>query len=143
MKKIIRGKRYDTEKATQCGEYEYSYKTDFRWVHETLYRKRTGEYFLHGEGGPLSKYAKSIGQGKWSGGETIIPLTIDAAKEWAERYLDGDEYEKIFGDASDEGPEKHIMSLSVDEATYQTIKDMAAEWGCSMSAVVTSIVKDK
>ena len=29
-------------------------------------------------------------------GRKIIPLTIKEAKEWAEKYLDADEYEKLF-----------------------------------------------
>jgi len=55
MKKIINGKRYDTETAQLIGSASYSNRTDFRFWSEELYRKKTGEFFLYGEGGPASK----------------------------------------------------------------------------------------
>ncbi len=96
MKKIINGKRYDTGTAKLIGEASYSNRTDFNYWSEELYQKRTGEFFIYGEGGPASKYSRSTGQNQWSGGEKIIPLTIKEAKEWAEKYLDADEYEILF-----------------------------------------------
>lgn len=96
MKKIINGKRYDTGTAKLIGEASYSNRTDFNYWSEELYQKRTGEFFIYGEGGPASKYSRSTGQNSWSGGEKIIPITIKEAKEWAEKYLDGDEYEALF-----------------------------------------------
>lgn len=96
MKKIINGKRYDTGTAKFIGEASHSNRTDFAYWSEELYQKRTGEFFIYGEGGPASKYSRSTGQNQWSGGEKIIPLTIKEAKEWAEKYLDADEYEILF-----------------------------------------------
>lgn len=97
MKKIINGKRYDTRTAEQIGDAGYSRPGDFEYWHEALYRKKTGEFFLYGEGGAKSKYSRRIGQNEWSGGEEIRPLTLTEAQEWAEKYLDADEYEEIFG----------------------------------------------
>jgi hypothetical protein len=97
MKKIINGKRYDTETAQLIGSTSYSNRTDFYFWSEELYRKKTGEFFLYGEGGPASKYSRSTGQNSWSGGEKIAPLTREEAQEWAEKYLDADEYEEVFG----------------------------------------------
>ena len=97
MKKIISGKRYDTETAQLIGSASYSNRTDFHFWNEELYRKKTGEFFLYGEGGPASKYSRQIEQNTWSGGEQIIPLTLEEAQEWGEKYLDADEYEKVFG----------------------------------------------
>lgn len=70
MKKIINKKTYDTETAKPVCVYSYVFAGDFRKVTETLYRKKTGEYFLHGIGGPASKYPK----------ETIIPMVASAAE---------------------------------------------------------------
>src|SRR5690606_41772958 len=58
------------------GSASYSNRTDFRFWSEELYRKKTGEFFLYGEGGPASKYGRKIEQNTWSGGEQIIPLTL-------------------------------------------------------------------
>ena len=102
MKKIIHGKKYDTKTATVIGESGngLGYR-DFNWCEETLYRKKTGEFFLHGEGGPASAYAEHVASGGWTSGETIVPLTIDEAKEWAEDNLSADDYEKIFGEVEE------------------------------------------
>lgn len=97
MKKIIHGKMYDTETAKLIGIYSHSKPGDFNYYCEELYRKRSGEYFLAGEGSCLSKYAVSTGQNEVSGSEKIIPLTEDEAKEWAEKYITADEYEEEFG----------------------------------------------
>jgi hypothetical protein len=105
MKKIINGKKYDTETATPIGQYNNGKAVnDFRYYWEQLYRKRTGEYFLHGKGGPMSKYAHSAGDG-YDGGEKIIPLSQDEAREWAEACLDYDDYVAAFGEP-DEGEDE-------------------------------------
>lgn len=53
MIKIINKRKYDTSMAEELLCYASGHdNTRFRYYSETLYRKRTGEYFLHGEGGP-------------------------------------------------------------------------------------------
>lgn len=101
MKSIINGKKYDTKTAKELAFYTYLCPNDFRYLQETLYQKRTGEFFLYGEGGPASKYAVVLGQNERCGGEKIIPLTVDEAKRWAEEHIDGDEYEEIFGEVEE------------------------------------------
>ena len=68
MKKILGGKKYDTETACVVGNYGNG-NSGFGTCSETLYRKRTGEFFLYGEGGPMSKYGVAYGQrvGLWRG----------------------------------------------------------------------------
>jgi hypothetical protein len=101
MKKIINGKRYDTATAKKIGDASHGSNRDFRYWYEALYQKKTGEFFLYGEGGPSSKYSRSTGQNEWSGGEEINPLTLAEAQEWGEKYLDADEYEEVFGKAEE------------------------------------------
>lgn len=100
MKKIINGKKYNTQTAEYMGGYEANLG-QFEYVSEDLYRKRTGEFFLYGEGGPASKYAEAIDMNSWSGGSEITPLTEVEAKRWAEAHLDADEYEEIFGEVGE------------------------------------------
>lgn len=142
MKKIINGKRYDTDTAKEMGCDSYLGPRDFAHWYETLYRKTTGEYFLHGEGGPASKYAETIGQNQWCSGEKIIPLTMESAKKWAEDHLDADEYESIFG-VIDETGEKRVISLSLPASAVEHIKRGAAEAGLSMSDYVASLIPKK
>lgn len=139
MKKIINGRRYDTDSAKKLAEWE-TMRGNFSYICETLYRKSTGEYFIHGEGGPASKYAETIGLNQWSGGERIMPLTVQEAQEWAEEHLDGDDYEEIFG-AVDESGEKKTCAFSLTEGTIKKIADLASEWSCSKSEVIERLVK--
>ena len=98
MKKIINGKKYDTETATPVASFSNSGGwRDFAHYEETLYRKKTGEFFLYGEGGPMTKYARSTGLNSWSGGDGFEPLTEDEAKLWLERFSDTETYEAQFG----------------------------------------------
>ena len=100
MKKILGGKKYDTETARMVGTYGNG-SSGFGACSETLYRKRTGEFFLYGEGGPMSKYGVAYGDNEWGYGEEIRPLTVDEAKAWAEKHLDADEYEEVFGEVEE------------------------------------------
>lgn len=112
MKKYIDGKKYDTETAKVVGSWSnhLSYR-DFKWCEETLYRKKTGEYFLHGEGGALSRYSCQANGNMRGSGEQLRPLTFEEAREWAEEHLDGDEYEEIFGEISDDGTDCLISAV--------------------------------
>ena len=101
MKKIINGKKYDTDTAKAVGTWDNGRSgRDFSHCAETLYRKRTGEYFLYGVGGPMSKYSQSNGN-TTSGGEDIRPLTEAEARKWAEEKLTAGEYEEIFGEVEE------------------------------------------
>ena len=102
MKQIINGKMYNTETAKEVGSYSnYGSWRDFNHYEETLYKKKTGEFFLCGIGGAMTKYAVSEGVNWWSGGSQIIPLTFGEAKTWAEEHLDADEYIEIFGEVKE------------------------------------------
>ena len=55
MRKNIDRKMYDTETAELLASSSNGYgHGDFRYMEEQLYRKKTGEFFLYGEGGALS-----------------------------------------------------------------------------------------
>ena len=97
MKKIINGKKYDTDTATMLGSWGYGHQGDFEHVHEELYRKKTGELFIYGYGGPRSKYSQEVSHNSVSGGEDITPVSEEEAKEWVEKHCDADTYEEIFG----------------------------------------------
>lgn len=134
MRKVIKGKLYDTETARPVTDWSQGFVSDFGYVSETLYRKRTGEYFLHGEGGPMSKYAQSCGQNQWIGGESIVPLTYDEAKAWTESHADADIYEAEFGIPDEEG--EHDLHVIVSEAAWQAISRAAAADGTSVRAII-------
>lgn len=100
MKTIINGVRYDTTKANVIGTHYHGTNTrDFEQWEATLYvTPQSGRYFLAGEGGPMTHYARHSGPNSWGGGSRIDPLTKDQAFEWAQRYLEPDDVDKYFHD---------------------------------------------
>lgn len=135
MKKVLNGKLYDTNTAKCVGSWDNGlYGRDFNRLSEDLYRKRTGEFFLHGSGGPLTQYAEWHGDNERSGGERIIPLSLEAAQEWAEERLTGEEYEAIFGEV-EEGPENLYLGGMPPEVAAK-IRQEAKELGISLAEVV-------
>lgn len=142
MKKIINGKLYDTDTAKRVGQWDNnrSYR-DFSHVEEELYRKRTGEFFLHGKGGPMSKYAESCGDNTWSGGEELIPLSAGKAREWAEKHLSADEYAEIFGMPDEGSEEKTALCLQLPNDLVAKLRMGATDAGSSLTAYVETILR--
>lgn len=106
MKKIINGKKYDTETATRIGEWRSNYICgDFSYCSEELYQKKTGECFLYVVAPPRSRSVRLISTDPYTcsyiGGKGIKPLTVDEAKEWVENHLDADTYESVFGECEE------------------------------------------
>lgn len=130
MKKIINGKRYSTETATKIGSWNNGYyQNDFDYCSEDLYRKRGGEFFLHGCGGARSCYANA----GW--GEQIVPLTYEQASKWVKDHLDEDTYESIFGEISEDNS-KATMCISMTSAEADLIRKNALREGMSVSAYI-------
>lgn len=89
MKKIVKNKLYDTETANPLIRWECGLPGDFGHYTETLYIKKTGEYFMCGIGAAMSPYGDCD--------FAIIPLTEEGAKKWAVNRCEADTYMEIFG----------------------------------------------
>lgn len=140
MKKIIKNKLYDTDTAQRLGEYAPNPdQGNFSYFCETLYRKKTGEFFLHGEGNAASKYARSCGQNETCWGEKIIPLTYEAAQQWAEEHLDGDSYIEAFGEPEEDGSTE-VLSISMPASAAAKIRQLAGQEGKTLSAFLVENV---
>lgn len=89
MQRVINRKRYDTETATQvCDVSDGNYsRRDFKFDDTYLYRTKAGNWFIAGQGGPMSRWARSLGQGNgWSSGSGIRPLEPAEARELLEQH---------------------------------------------------------
>lgn len=138
MRKIIGGKVYDTDTAQKIADYWNGLGgNDFRNISEDLYLKRTGEYFLYGEGGPMTRYAVHNGNSS-SEGSRIIPLTEAEAKEWVEAN-DNSKYEAIFGEI-DEGEERLPLSILVTKAQREKLDSLKACTGKSITAIIAGLI---
>lgn len=142
MKKIINGKVYDTSTAQKVTSFSSNRpQSDFGYYSESLYRKRTGEFFLSGEGGAMSKYAVSHGNNEWGWGEKIIPLSYEAAKKWVEQNCDAEEYEKIFGLSEPEDPnEKTKMTFYISVGKADRLRKAAEHAETSISAYLETLI---
>lgn len=120
MKRIINGKKYNTETAQKMGGRDNGYN-------ESLYRKKTGEFFLHSEGGELSQ------------GEKIIPLTEIEAVEWAGDHLEVDVYESIFGEVRENSSDKTV-NLTIMAESHEILRRLQTRTWRSMGEIVNELV---
>lgn len=141
MKKVINGRMYNTETAVSLGEWSNGRgRRDFRGVEETLYRKRSGEYFIGGWGGSMTEYARPAYGGGTCGGEKIFPLTYEAAREWAEKHLSVDEYEAAFGPVSEDA-EDIVISVRVSAAAKAALDREVSRTGRTVREVVSAALE--
>ena len=141
MKRIIDGRKYDTETATEVHEWSDKAPGEFDYIEETLYRKRTGEYFLYGYGGPMTRYAERERYGiGYIFGSTIIPMTYKEARDWAEGHMSVDDYEAEFGEVPESDGDDVVLSVRVSPATRERLRRMAAETGRSQGDLLDEIV---
>lgn len=141
MKKVIAGSKYDTDTAQLLGTWTNGYIDDFEAIEESLYRTKAGKYFLHGVGGPKSRYGKWVDNSTLEGGSEIIPLTREAAQKWAEEHLDTDTYEEAFGPVP-EGPEKESLNLLIPAGMKARLRTLAEEQEVSLTALVEQILAE-
>ena len=141
MKKIIYNKVYDTDTAQKMGSDNYGKCGDPDWWNEELYRKKTGEFFLYGEGGANSQYAKRLYANNWAESANIIPLTYKRAQEWAAEHLSANEYTKIFGKISkDDSIVRKEFSLRAD--SVEKLKRAASQRGITMVTLIEELIKN-
>lgn len=137
MKKVINGALYNTETAQELGNIEpagYN-RSDFSYFCETLYRTKSGKYFLHGEGHGNSRYGEWHGNtGGW--GEQIRPYTPEEARAWAEKHLTAEEYAGAFGEPEEASDTKTILNISISAELKAKLIRMREETGMSISQII-------
>lgn len=110
MRRIIKNKVYDTSTARKMGAYRNPEGNGIFYYYEyTLYRKKTGEFFLHACGRSNSH-------------ESIMPLTYDEAQEWAEELLTEEQYKGIFFGVVDEETETEALTAQLPTAIVTQLK---------------------
>lgn len=116
---------------------------DFEWEKESLCRKKNGKFFLYGEGEPASPYATDHDTarkpGPWSEGEDIIPFTTDQAKQWAEKKLDPDKYEKIFGKVPEDN-EVITEEVQFDRDDWEKVHKIAEKKGLAVDKLIQKAI---
>lgn len=144
MRKIIKGQSYNTKRARLIGEHDNGHHNWGKpaWCHETLYRSLEGAYFLYGEGGAESRYA-CVANGETVAGKTIIPLSENEAREWAETSLPADRYEAVFGvaeETSESKIDREQVKLMLACETIALLRRMSKETGVPVARMVDKAV---
>ena len=98
MKRIIDGKRYNTETAHRVGSVGSATinVSDFGYWEADLYRTPRGRWFLAGKGGPMTMFSRPDGGGMTSGGSGLIPISDTEAQEYLEDVEAMDALERFF-----------------------------------------------
>lgn len=137
MHKRIEGKSYNTDTAKELARVDSGhYPTDFEYWEETLYRTKSGNYFLHGQGGAKSKY------GEWRGnnggdGEKIIPIHSETALKWAETNLDGDRVDEIFGEIDED---KVKISADLSKSANAVLAELKLKTKRSSGEIISDLL---
>lgn len=89
MRKMIDGKRYDTDQAELVYEWcNGHYESDFNYRSKALYRTASGAWFLRHEGGALTDMARRCGSNSYCGGDAIEAISDDDAYGFLEAHSD-------------------------------------------------------
>lgn len=143
MKKIIRGRKYDTDSAKFIAQVWANGTSvrDCEYWEETLFRKKTGEFFLYCAGGANSRYGHWEGSNGYSG-EEIQPLSYAQAKTWAEENMSADEYEAEFGKVVDDGSTEY-MTLAVPTAVATQLRRMSSAQNKTVGKIIAELIKEE
>lgn len=96
--RFIDGRLCSIRTAKRICVYEPSpYTTDYAWFRETLYRTRTGRFFLVGKGNAASIYRRTTDRNELAPGERWKVLSTEEARAWAEEHCSRAQYEAVFG----------------------------------------------
>jgi len=95
MRKVIDGKRYDTEAAELIYVWNNGRYGDFRFRSKSLYRTRNGAWFFYHAGGPVTDMAVSVGNNGYGGSETIEPIDDDDAYGFLQAHSDDSDAEEL------------------------------------------------
>lgn len=123
MKKIIRNKVYDTETAAVLASSE----------HCTLFRKRTGEFFLFITAIRPEEIAP-IESAKLP----IQPLTYHQAQAWGKKHMDAADWGRVFGIGADQDDVQ--ISCVITAAQNAKLRRIASERGVSVTEIIREMI---
>lgn len=134
MLKKINGRKYNPDSAHLVGTLVLSGTSparDYDYLAVSLYRKRTGEYFLLYDGGARTPYFSP----------KIEPVSVDDAREWARQYLEPPVFRSEFSPAVCD--ERVVTSFSLRSDTLIRLRQLAHAADCTMGQYIDRLVADK
>lgn len=136
---------FNTKTATKILSWQEGKESDGTWIINTLYRNRTGTYFLHSKGGANSAYAQRTPYTTAKPGENIVSLSYEDRRGIVRKHadcealelikkLDGEDRERVSSPAS-----KHIR-LSSEAA--EKLEKLARRYRTTQSAIIDQLIVD-
>ena len=130
VKRIIDGKTYNTETATQLASWSSASDpatANQQYEHGgVLYQTRFGAYFV-------VQYDES--QDPWDGNyEKLIPLDPEQALRWAEKHCSADDVEAIFGEMPEAGEAEAKLTLRMPDVLRKRLVALAEARKQSLNA---------
>lgn len=122
MKRVIKGKRYDTDKATLIGEHVAGEPGQEGYTRESLYKKRGGEYFVRVQG-PYTL-------------DAIVPLTHKEAEVWVK---DNKGMALYYEEFKAQGIKTINVSISLD--VKRKLDIIANTMGLSRNKVIEDLIR--
>lgn len=137
MQRRIKTQMYDTNTARLIGEYINHINDET--VHEILYKKRTGEYFL------CIKPEKSDNN-VFSIQESIQPISYTKAKEWFKKanktdkdLATDDVYNYEFGIPT-KSEEREMTTIKLSRLAKRKLERMSIKQGISQSKIIEKLI---
>ena len=125
-KRIIGGKTYNTETATQISMHKHENDFMNEGYGEYLYQSRLGAFFW-------VSYTQGYGLGDT---RELIPLTPEQAREWLEKYAsyDVETIERLFGEMPEAGSSEVKYTLRMPESLRDRLSERAKDNNQSLNA---------
>jgi len=122
MKRVIKGKRYDTDKAKLIGEHVAGEPGQTEHTRESLYKKRGGEYFVWVQG-PYTL-------------DAIVPLTHKEAEAWV---MDNMGMALYYGEFKSEGLK--TINVSIPLSVIRKLDVIANTMNLSRGKVIEDLIR--
>ena len=121
MKRVINGRRYDTDKATLVGEACHGEPMEPGYTRETLYRKRGGEYFI-------------VVQGAYT--FDVVPLKYKEVQAW---YIDNMGAAAYYEEFKAEGIK--TINVSIPLSVVRKLDVIANTMNLSRGKVIEDLIR--
>lgn len=137
MIKQIRGRKYDTERATVVGTVRpmASDMHEVQHIEKTLYRKRTGEYFLY-------SVKKDVENNGSSPAWNIEPMTPLEAERWAKKNFKKEDFIVAFPPEGEGSGARVTTSISLKRENYEKVKELAMRANMPLSKFLDRVIQN-
>lgn len=140
MKKIISNKVYDTDTAELIKQADHdNIKSSDGLCKQSLYRKRTGVFFLCLSGARADiVHNLGIESNAHDRGCHIYPLTYEQARAWCEAEMSADEWLAVFEPVEDDS--LVALNLTISSAAASKFKNAAQQEQISQRELMERLI---